>query len=207
MALTPQIIGFEFLRLLAGDLEPRGEIVHSEHTGAAGAKQGDTVRLRSNASFRPRDLLDFSDSFNITETSTFVVLEHHSHITVELDFLDMEMGISQFSARHLEPSAQQLARVVVGSWGPGATLVTADLQIPMGLNFALLAVDPGSALSVRLIGQPNFATNQQMLRFDILYGFSVVRYVPTLVERRALAILKRRRQELVADLERWREAA
>jgi hypothetical protein len=110
--LTPDVVAREALMILRENTVTASLVYRDHEQEWAGAKVGDTVRIRRPASF---DVDEFSTSINvqdITEGSVELIIEKHFDVSVGVTAKEWTLELDQFSERVIAPAMIGIASAI-----------------------------------------------------------------------------------------------
>lgn len=196
--LTPQIISYEFMFHLAEDLRDFGEAICLE-TGRKQCRR-DIVMVRRPTAFH------YGSIDSITVTAEGVELDEVS-FSCEYPRDALLLSIDDISAQVLRPAAAIMSERVKDLWGPGETLVTAEMDMPSAptVDWGVTVRNAESGLICRVLSAYNARKDSFEIFFSMLLGFANKHEAhPFLVKR--IGMLQRARAQLVAELQQLRAA-
>ncbi|RLE28256.1 MAG: P22 coat protein [Acidobacteria bacterium] len=136
--LTPSVIGKEALMILQNNLV-FGGLVHRDHAKEfIGAKVGDTISIRSPASFTAAEFTSTTSAQDATEAAISLELEKHFDVTFAVTSKELALSVEDFSAQLVEPAVVALAQAI------DAYVASKYIEIP---NYAGTAGDPPDTLA------------------------------------------------------------
>ena len=110
--LTPSIIAKEALLVLENNLVA-AQLFHRGHaTEFTGAKVGDSISVRTPATFTAAEFTTTTSAQNATESSVTVTLEKHFDVTFAVTSKDYTLNLEEFSQQLIQPAAVAIAQAI-----------------------------------------------------------------------------------------------
>lgn len=173
--LTPSIIAREALLILENNLVASNLVYRDYTTEFTGAKVGDTVTIRTPATFVANE---FTPGGNITvqqatETGVALQLEKHYDVSFQVTSRELSLSIQDFGQQFIVPAMVAIADAIdryllgkyfqtfraAGSVGTGLTTLAALANVDLAMNNAKIPVGLRNAIV-------NPVTKAQMLGID-----------------------------------------
>lgn len=208
MANTPlelRVIAIEAFRLLIPLLEDHGERILIDDRTGEGCRRGHTVLVRETRMDANR--WD-PHSWELTERSTPVLLDHYETYAMPFDPGWLTLSIGRFSDLYLEPMAHVFAEAIKSQWPKGSTLVCAQPQMP-GLNSGSSyhrVTDSRSKLSIFVARNYDILNHQDILGIGMLFGLMNA-YQMNWFEQEQVLILTTARNRISTRLAELQKAA